>query len=95
MQATYDVLFNKSKWQTIDQSRTMRWAFSCAMRRDGTVLTDGTSSTFRTQGPYDHFGTWSLADGVEATPDFPDGTAYLLGVWHFSEEDWALFGETT
>lgn len=94
MQATYDVLFNKTKWQTIDQSRTMRWAFSSALRRDGTVLTDGTSSTFRTVGPYDHFGTWALADGVEVTPTFPGGTVYLLGVWHFSEDDWALFGET-
>lgn len=91
MQATYDVLFNKAKWQTIEQSRAMRWAFSCALRRDGTVLTDGTSSTFRTAGPYDHFGTWSLADGVEVTPAFPDDTVYLLGAWHFSEDDWALF----
>jgi len=91
MQATYDVLFNKTKWQTIEQSRTMRWAFSSALRKDGMVLTDGTSSTFRTVGPYDHFGTWSLADGVEVTPAFPDDTVYLLGVWHFCEEDWALF----
>ncbi|MGB3686588.1 MAG: hypothetical protein WA991_12265 [Ornithinimicrobium sp.] len=91
-QAAYDVLFNKAKWQTIDQDRLQRYSLTAVIAGDGRGVVDAKKAVGRVAPPLDHFGTYPLFENAGWEVTAPEGADVLFAQWYFSEEDWAAFG---
>ena len=89
-QAAYDVLWNKTYWHSSNSDRTMRWTYRSAVSHEGITLIDH-APIMRLNAPLDHFGTWPLEERTEYIPSTLGDEPLLLGRWHFSDEDWVKF----